>query len=107
MYKDWYEMLPFALYEYRTAIKMSTGATPYFFIYRMEAIISLEEAMSSLRILMESKLKEDDWVNMRYEELNLVSEKRLVVICHHQLYQQIMAKAYDKKIKSRVFEKEI
>jgi hypothetical protein len=44
---------------------------------------------------------------MRYEELNLVSEKRLVVICHHQLYQQIMAKAYDKKIKSRVFEKEI
>jgi hypothetical protein len=41
---------------------------------------------------------------MRYEQLNLISEKRLVAICHHQLYQQRMAKAYDKKVRPRVFQ---
>ncbi|PKI58124.1 hypothetical protein CRG98_021503 [Punica granatum] len=28
-YKDWHEMLPFALLAYRTSIRTSTGATPY------------------------------------------------------------------------------
>jgi hypothetical protein len=34
---------------------------------------------------MESKLEEADRVKMRYEQLNLINEKRLAVICHHQL----------------------
>ncbi|PKI61416.1 hypothetical protein CRG98_018190 [Punica granatum] len=29
IYKDWHEMLPFALLAYRTSIRTSTGATPY------------------------------------------------------------------------------
>ncbi|PKI73408.1 hypothetical protein CRG98_006178 [Punica granatum] len=28
-YKDWHEMLPFALLAYRTYVRSSTGATPY------------------------------------------------------------------------------
>jgi len=31
---------------------------------------------------MESKLKESDWAKIRYEQLNLISEKRLVAIYH-------------------------
>jgi hypothetical protein len=34
----------------------------------------------------------------------MISEKRLATICHHQLYQQRMAKAYDKKFRPRVFQ---
>jgi hypothetical protein len=34
----------------------------------------------------------------------MISEKRLATICHHQLYQQRMAKAYDKKFRLRVFQ---
>jgi len=41
---------------------------------------------------------------MRYEQLNLISEKRVVAICHHQLYQKRMAKAYDKKVRPRMFQ---
>ncbi|XP_052479612.1 uncharacterized protein LOC128032039 [Gossypium raimondii] len=29
-YKDWHEKLPFALYAYRTSVRTSTGATPFF-----------------------------------------------------------------------------
>jgi len=38
----------------------------------------LEVEISSLRVLMKS----------RYEQLNMISEKRLVAICHYQLYQK-------------------
>jgi hypothetical protein len=36
----------------------------------------------------------------------LVSEKRIVMIYHHQLYQKRMAKAYNKKVKPQVFQEE-
>jgi hypothetical protein len=36
----------------------------------------------------------------------LVSEKRIVMIYHHQLYQKRMAKTYNKKVKPQVFQEE-
>ncbi|PKI61784.1 hypothetical protein CRG98_017834 [Punica granatum] len=41
-YKDWHEMLPYALLAYRTSIRTSTGATPYSLIYGMEAVLPIE-----------------------------------------------------------------
>ncbi|GKV24309.1 hypothetical protein SLEP1_g33936 [Rubroshorea leprosula] len=35
-YKDWPEMLPYALHAYRTSIRSSTWATPYSLVYGME-----------------------------------------------------------------------
>ena len=32
-YKDWHEMLPFALHGYRTTTRTLTGATPYSLVY--------------------------------------------------------------------------
>ncbi|KAI5415735.1 hypothetical protein KIW84_040954 [Lathyrus oleraceus] len=39
----------------------------------------------------------------RYDQLNLIEERRLTAMCHGQLYQQRMKKAFDKKVKPRVF----
>jgi hypothetical protein len=38
--------------------------------------------------------------------LNLISEKRIAAISHHQLYQRRMAKSYDKKVWPRGFHEE-
>jgi len=79
------------------------GATPYFFVYGMEVVMPLELEILFWRVLMESEYEEADWVKMRYEQLNLINEKKLAPICHHQLCQQRMAKEYGKKVKPRVF----
>ena len=55
-YKDWAKKLPFALWGYRTSIHASTGATPYFFLYRSEAILPIEVEIQSLRVLVETKV---------------------------------------------------
>ncbi|XP_027156771.1 uncharacterized protein LOC113757896 [Coffea eugenioides] len=100
---DWHEKLPYALMAYRTAIRTSTGATPYNFVYQMEAILPAEVEIPSLRILMEAKLDEADWIKQRHEQLSLIDEKRLNAICHGQCYQKRMASAYNKKVKVRLF----
>ena len=47
-YKDWHEMLPFALHGYRTSMRTSTGATPFSLIYGMEVVLPFEVEIPSL-----------------------------------------------------------
>jgi len=102
-YKNWHEMLPFSLHGYRTSERTSTGATPYSLVYGMEAVLPFEVEISSLRVLMEIQLEEAKWVQARFDQLNLIEEKRLATVCHGQLYQRRMKKAFDKRVRPREF----
>ncbi|KAA3475394.1 RNA-directed DNA polymerase (Reverse transcriptase), Ribonuclease H [Gossypium australe] len=76
-YKDSHEKLPFALYAYRTSVRTSTRATPISFVYGMEAILPIEVEIPSLWVLSELKLDEAEWIQSRYDQLNLIEEKRV------------------------------
>ena len=73
-------------------------ATPYSLVYGMEAVLLIEVEILSLRVLRKVELEEVEWMQARYEQLNLVEEKRMRAICHGQLYQKRMMRAHDKKI---------
>ncbi|XP_058772888.1 uncharacterized protein LOC131646985, partial [Vicia villosa] len=103
-YKDWHEMLPFALHGYRTSVRTSTGATPFSLVYGMEAVLPVEVEIPSMRVLMETKLSEDEWCQSRYDQLNLIEEKRMTALCHGQLYQARMKQAFNKKVRPREFQ---
>nr|XP_027189420.1 protein NYNRIN-like [Cicer arietinum] len=103
-YKDWHEMLPFALHGYRTSVRTSTGATPFSLVYGMEAVLPIEVEIPSIRVLMETKLEEAEWVQSRFDQLNLIEEKRMIALCHDQLYQKRLKKAYEKKVRPREFQ---
>jgi uncharacterized protein YktA (UPF0223 family) len=79
------------------------GATLYSLVYEMEAMMPLEVKISSIRVLMDAELEESEWAKLKFKLLNLINEKRLTTIYHHQLYQNRMAKAYNKKVRLRVF----
>ncbi|PKI61306.1 hypothetical protein CRG98_018297 [Punica granatum] len=102
-YKDWHEMLPYALLAYRTSIRTSTEATPYSLVYGMEAVLPIEVEIPSMRIPAEAELEEVEWVKQRYEQLNLMDEKRLKALCHGLCYQQRMARAFNAKVRHREF----
>ena len=61
-YKDWHEMLLFAIHRYRTKTRTSTGETPYSLVYRMEAVLPIEVQIPSLRIMKDAGLSEYDWI---------------------------------------------
>jgi len=64
----------------------------------------LEVEIPSLRVLMDSELEEAKWAKVRYEQPNLISEKRIAAICHNKLYQERMAKTYYKKVRPHLFQ---
>ncbi|XP_071909760.1 uncharacterized protein [Coffea arabica] len=109
-HRDWHEKLPYALMAYRTSIRTSMEAVwngmeaPYSLMYGMEAMLPTEVEIPSLRILMETKLEEADWIRQRYEQLSLIDEKWLNATCHGQCYQKRMAQAYNKKVHLHTFE---
>ena len=77
----------------------SIGATPFYLVYGKDALLPVEVEIPSLRVLMETKLDEAEWVQTRLDQLNLIDKKFLEAICHGQLYQQRMKRAFDKKIR--------
>ena len=66
-YKDWAKKLSFALWGYRISIRAPTGATPYSLVYGSEAMLLIEVEIQSLRVLVQAKVIEEDWVKARYE----------------------------------------
>lgn len=96
-YKDWHEMLPFALHGYRTIINTSTGETPFSLVYGMEAMLPIEVKIPSMTVIMERNLDEAEWVQNRFDELNLIEEKRMTALCHGHLYQQKLNRALTKR----------
>ncbi|XP_039688639.1 uncharacterized protein [Medicago truncatula] len=84
-------------------VRTSTGATPFSLVYVVEAILPVEVEIPSLRVLMEAELSEAEWSQNRYDQLNLIEEKRMAALCHGQLYQTRMKQAFDKKVRPRDF----
>ncbi|RDX93694.1 Pro-Pol polyprotein, partial [Mucuna pruriens] len=103
-YRDWHDMLPYALHEYQTLVQTSTRATPYSLVYGMEALLPIEVEIPSLRVLAEAKIDGLEWVQSRLDQLNLIDEKRLTAICHGHLYQRRIKSTFDRRIRSRVFQ---
>lgn len=97
-------MLPFALHGYCISVRTSTRATPFSLIYGMDAVLPVEMEIPSLRILTYVKLDEAEWVQARFNQLNLIDEKRLETICYGQLYQKHIKKARNKKVLPRNLE---
>ena len=65
----------------------------------MEVVLPFEVEISSLRILAESKLKESEWAQARFDQLNLIKGKRLTAMSHGCLYQRRVKNAFDKKVR--------
>ena len=75
-------MLSYTFLGYRTTVKTSIGDTPYRLVYGTEAVIHAEVEIQSLRIIQEEELSNDEWVSKRIDQLILIDEKRVVVVCY-------------------------
>ena len=58
--------------------------------------LSIEVEIQSLRVLVETKILEEDWAKVRYEQLALIDEKRGRAQYHVQGYQIRITRAFNK-----------
>ena len=54
--------------------------------------------------MKDAGLNKDDWIQTRLDQLNLIDQKRLDVVCHGQIYQKRMIKAFNKKVRRQVYQ---
>ena len=67
----------------------------------MEAVLSIEMSVRSLRTVLESEIPKVDWLQSRYDQLCMMDENRLEALYHIQGYQRRLGKAFDKKVRTR------
>ncbi|XP_074291334.1 uncharacterized protein LOC141618120 [Silene latifolia] len=67
----------------------------------MEAVQSIELEVPSLKILLESHVPEAESVQVRYDSLVMLDERRINALYHVQLYQKRKERAFNKKVKPR------
>ena len=65
----------------------------------------VEIEVGSLRVALEYQIAKTDWLRARYDQLNLLDEKRLRVVDHMHAYQRNMVCAFRKRVKPRKFQK--
>ena len=96
-------MLPFVLHGYHTSVRTSTWATPFSLVYGMEVVLPVEVQIPSLRIMKDASLSGNEWIQNRLDQLNLIDDKRIAAICHGQMYQKRVIKAFNKKVRCQEY----
>ncbi|XP_019263091.1 PREDICTED: uncharacterized protein LOC109240863 [Nicotiana attenuata] len=94
-HRQWHEKLSFTLLSYRTTMRTCSGATSYILVYGTEVVIHAEVEKPSLSVIQEAKLDDAEWIRVSQEQLMLIDEKRMDVVCRGQLYQNRMASAFN------------
>jgi len=103
--RDWNEKLSECLWAYRTTIRNPTYNTPFFLIYECEAIIPLEIQILLLCVALATKMTKENNDRLRLQELEALDYRRLHAQQRIELYQARISKAFNKKVKERVFQK--
>ena len=75
-------------------------------VYGSEVLPNEVEIQQSLRVLVETKVLEEDWAKARYEQLALIDEKRARAQYNAQGYQKRIARAFNRKVKLRNLKEE-
>ncbi|RDX73765.1 Gypsy retrotransposon integrase-like protein 1, partial [Mucuna pruriens] len=98
-YKDWHDMLPYALHGYRTSIQTSTGAIPYSLVFGTEAVLSVEVEIPPLKGLCRSRTKR---LRMGPKSTGPAQLDR-----GKTLYQHRIKHVFDKKVGPRQFKEDL
>ncbi|XP_048140320.1 uncharacterized protein LOC125316331 [Rhodamnia argentea] len=75
----------------------------YYWLTLEADLLPVETEIPSLRIPSRLKLSEAEWIQQRYEQLNMIDEKRLQAIRHGRCYQKRVAKSFNRKVRPRLF----
>ena len=82
-----------------------TKATPFSLVFECEAVLPLEIQISSLHITLAIEMTYEDKNRLRLQELEALDDKRLQSQQQIGLYQARLTKAFNKKVKERIFKK--
>jgi hypothetical protein len=101
--KNWHKNLNQILWACRTSSNESTNSTPFCSFRLVDAVLPVEICVQSARVQRQMEIPTYQYWNMMLDELVDVDEERLTVMDILLRQKERVAKAYNKKIKSKSF----
>ena len=78
---------------------------PFSLVYGSEAVLPLEIQIPSLRVALATEMTDEEQHILRLQELEALDDKRLQAQQQIELYQARISKAFNKKVRERIFKK--
>ena len=93
--------MPSVLWAYRTTAKRPTRETPFRLAYGSETVITTEVGLTSFKVENYNESKNNEAICL---QLDLVDEVRVTAEQRLTLYQNLMAKYYNSRVRQRDFQ---
>ena len=97
----WVNELPSVLWGLRTTHNRSTGRTPFFLVYGVEAVLPSDLLHNAPRVELYS---EDEAEQARQDTFDLLEEEREMAMIRLTIYQQDLCRFHARNMKSRAFQ---
>ncbi|XP_050896866.1 uncharacterized protein LOC127103664 [Lathyrus oleraceus] len=87
----------------RTSPKEATGTTPFRLVYGHDAVLPVEIQVHAVRIQRQYEIPSEDYWSLMADEVVDLDEERMLALNSLQRQKEKVARAYNKKVKGKMF----
>ncbi|CAL9025883.1 unnamed protein product, partial [Prunus brigantina] len=103
-HRDWHKRLSKALWADKTSKKTTICTTPFALTYGHDVVLHVEINVHSLRLERQPGMGEAAYTEAMMQELSQLSVIHAKALNHLTVGQQVVARAYNKKVREKIFE---
>jgi hypothetical protein len=102
--KHWHKILFEALWAHRISKHSATKVSPFELVYGQEAVLPVEISLNVVRFARQNDLTITDYYNSMMDNIDEVTDKRVIALGAIEKDKIMVARAYNKKVKAKSFQ---
>jgi hypothetical protein len=102
--RRWHKVLSEALWAYKVSKHGAIKVTPFELVYRMEVVVLVELRIQADRVMHQDAVSVEDYVNLMMDEIDELTESRLLALREILKEKLQVARAYNKKVRDKLFQ---
>jgi hypothetical protein len=102
--KHWHKILSEALWAHRISKHSATKVSPFELVYGQEAVLPVEISLNAVRFARQNDLTITDYYNSMMDNIDEVTDKRVIALGAIAKDKIMVARAYNKKVKAKSFQ---
>jgi hypothetical protein len=102
--KHWHKILSKALWAHRISKHQATKVFLFELVYGQEVVLLVEISLNAVRFTKQNDLIVGDYYNSMMDNIDKVTNKRVIALGEIEKDKIMVAKAYNKKVKAKSFQ---
>jgi hypothetical protein len=102
--KYWHRILSEALWAHRISKHHATKVSSFELVYGQEVVLPVEISLNAVRFTKQNDMTIDDYYNSMMDNIDEVTDNRVIALGEIEKDKLMVAKAYNKKVKAKSFQ---